>query len=255
MSPGRDSKAVRRDLIVVGVLWGALTWLFILVASRAGLFPLAGAREAVVADAAFRLLMRMAAPVFAFVLAALVYSLLRFRGRGDPPADAPYVREHSAVPRVWVALTAALALYVMYNPGLVGIAEIRGEPHADLVVRVEAVRWGWKFTYPQFGVTGGALVLPVNRRVRFEVTSVDVLHSFWVPAFRLKVDAVPGLETFLHVTPTVIGTATDNFNLRVQCAELCGLGHDIMHTPVRVVEQAEFDLWIGAQKPRAQGGQ
>ncbi len=246
---------MRRDLIVVGVLWGTLTALFLLAASRVDMFPFAASREAVVADGAFRLLMYMAAPVFSLVLAVLVYSLLRFRGRGDPPADAPYVHEHPAVARTWVVLTAALAAYVMYNPGLVGIAEMRGEHRADLVVRVEAQRWSWKFTYPQHGVVSRALVLPVNQRVRFEVSSLDVLHAFWVPAFRTKVDAVPGLQTVLHVTPTVVGTPADSFNLRVRCAELCGLGHDAMFTAVRVVEQAEFDRWIGAQRPRAQGRQ
>jgi cytochrome c oxidase subunit 2 len=244
---------MRRDLVAVGVLWAALTALFLL-ASSVSFFPFVASREAVVADDAFRLLMRIAAPVFALVLAVLAYSLLRFRGRGDPPADAPFVREHPAVARTWFVLTAALAAYVMYNPGLVGLAEMRGEHRADLVVRVEAMRWGWKFTYPEHGVTSRVLVLPVNRRVQFAVTSVDVLHAFWVPAFRTKVDAVPGLETILRVTPTTIGSGRDNFNLRVRCAELCGLGHDVMHVPVRILEQAEFDRWVAAQKPQARGG-
>lgn len=242
---------MRRDLIVVGVLWGTVTALFLLAASRVDMFPFAASREAVVADDAFRLLMYMAAPVFSLVLAVLVYSLLRFRGRGDPPADAPFVREHPAVARTWFVLTAALAAYVMYNPGLVGIVEMRGEHRADLVVRVEAARWSWKFTYPEQGVVSRALVLPVGRRVRFEVTSQDVLHAFWVPAFRTKIDAVPGLQTVLLVTPTVTGSPEKDFNFRVRCAELCGLGHDIMYVPVRVIEQAEFEQWLGAQKRQA----
>ncbi len=244
---------MRRDLVAVGVLWAALTALFLL-ASSVSFFPLAASREAVVADDAFRLLMRMAAPVFSLVLAALIYSLVRFRGRGDPPADAPHVREHPAVARTWFLLTATLAAYLMYNPGLVGLAEMRGEHRADLVVRVEAARWSWKFTYPQHRVVSRVLVLPVNRRVQFEVSSVDVLHAFWVPAFRTKVDAVPNLETILRVTPTTVGSGRDNFNLRVRCAELCGLGHDVMYNQVRIVEQAEFDRWISEQKPQAQGG-
>jgi cytochrome c oxidase subunit 2 len=131
---------------------------------------------------------------------------------------------------------------------------MRGEHRADLVLRVEASRWSWKFIYPQEGITSRVLVLPVGQRVRFEVTSADVIHAFWVPAFRTKVDAVPNMVTVLHVTPTVTGTEADSHAMRVRCAELCGLGHDVMHAPVRVFEKAEFDRWIEEQKPRAQGG-
>lgn len=240
---------MRRDLLILGVLWIAVSLLLILLANRVQFFPFAAAREAAVADSAFRLLLLMAAPVFALVLTVLVYSLVRFRGRGDPPDDAPYVREHPGVARAWFVITSALAIYVMYNPGLVGIAEMRGEHRADLVVRVEAARWFWKFSYPQHGITARELILPVDRRVRFEVTAVDVLHSFWVPAFRTKIDAVPGMTTTLHVTPTAVGSTANNFNLRVQCAELCGVAHDVMRTPMKIVGQAEFDTWTKAQKP------
>ncbi len=245
---------MRRDLIVVGGLWAGLTGVLVLVVSWVDIFPFVGAREARVADDAFRLLMRMAAPAFSFVLAALVYSLLRYRGRGDPPSDAPYVREHPAVARVWFVLTAALAAAVMYQPGLVGIADMHGERRADLEVHVQAVRWGWTFLYPPYGVKSPHLVLPTGRRVRFVVTSSDVIHSFWIPAFRTKVDAVPGLETVLFVTPTVTGSGSDNAQLWVRCAELCGLGHDVMASLVRVVEPAEFDTWLATQKPQARGG-
>lgn len=243
---------MRRDLVAVGLLWAAGAGLFALGAARLDFFPFAASREAAVADAAFRLLLYMAAPVFAFVAVVLVYSFLRFRGRGDPPADAPPLREHPAVARAWLAVTAALAAYVMYNPGLVGIGEMRGEHRADLAVRVEAARWSWKFIYPN-GVASRVLVLPAGRRIRFEVISLDVLHAFWVPAFRTKVDAVPGLVTMLHVTPTVTGTERDSHTLRVRCAELCGLGHDVMHVPVRIVAQGAFDRWLAEQQPQARG--
>ncbi len=256
---------------VLVVWWALLTAVLLVVASRFGAFPLAGAREAAVADHAFRFLMLMAAPVFALVVAVLTYSILARRGQGDPPEAPAYVPEHPAVPRVWFVLTAALAAYVIYNPGLVGLAEMRevplsallgGSPPArvrlaslagaegDLVVRVRASRWMWQFEYPQQGVTSRELVLPVGRRVRFEVTSVDIVHSFWVPAFRTKIDAVPNLTTFLHVTPTRTGTFQESVDLRVQCAELCGTGHAIMAAPVQVVQPDQFDAWVAQQARR-----
>jgi cytochrome c oxidase subunit 2 len=223
-----------------------------IAAARIDIFPPAGAREAQVADAAFRLLMRLAAPVFALVVTVLVVALARRRGHGDPPPDAVPGPEHPAVPRAWFGLTAALAAYVIYNPGLVGIHEMRGDPQADLVVRVEATSWSWEAVYPDAGVRSRELVLPVGRRVRFEITSRDVLHSFWIPAFRTKVDAVPGLRTMLLVTPTAAGTSAAHDAYRLQCAELCGTGHDTMRASVRVVDEETFRRWL--QRDRRAAG-
>jgi cytochrome c oxidase subunit 2 len=256
---------------------GALVgWWVVLTAVLLGLFsgfrgfPAAAAREAAVADHAFRFLLLLATPVFALVVAVLTYSVVARRGKGDPPEPPPYVPEHPWVARAWFAATAALAAYVIYNPGLVGLAEMRGVPvsavwtgaspgvrlaslagaDGDLVVRVRASRWLWQFEYPDQQVTSRELVLPVGRRVRFEVTSADIVHSFWVPAFRTKIDAVPNLTTFLHVTPTRTGSFEQTVDLRVQCAELCGVGHAIMAAPVRVVEPEAFDAWVAQQGRR-----
>ena len=106
------------------------------------------------------------------------------------------------------------------------------------------VQWAWSFTYPdQGGITGAELVLPVDTHVRFDVISVDVLHSFWIPAFRTKIDAVPGLITELHANITKTGNSRDDVNFRVQCAELCGRDHSIMQPPGRVVEREECNAW------------
>ena len=88
------------------------------------------------------------------------------------------------------------------------------------------------------------LVVPVDTRIRFDVTSIDVLHSFWVPAFGMKIDAVPGRTTEMFVTTERTGDYADDSTLRAQCAELCGLSHAEMAMPVRVVERAEFDAWV-----------
>jgi plastocyanin len=91
------------------------------------------------------------------------------------------------------------------------------------------------------------VVLPVDRTVRFDITSRDVLHSFWIPAFLLKIDAVPGLTTTISLKPTETGTFQEDPTLRLQCSQLCGLSHSRMRMPVRVVTQAEFDEWVKSQ--------
>ena len=194
--------------------------------------------------------MILAAPVIAFVVAMLIYSISRFRRRGDPSQDGPPLRTHGPFVAIWVLVTTALTIFMIIHPGITGMAELRaGEKReADMVVQVEGTRWSWKMTYPQHKVTTRSeLVLPVGKHVRFEVTSTDILHAFWVPAFRMKIDAVPGMVTTIYATPNKVGAFAADSGLRLQCAELCGLLHDKMAVPVRVVEQKEFDAWIAQQ--------
>ena len=104
-------------------------------------------------------------------------------------------------------------------------------------------QFAWKFKYSDYGdLESGELVLPVGQEARFTMTAVDVLHSFWVPNFGQKMDAVPGIETSILVTPTQEG------EFQVVCAELCGLGHATMRAKARVVSRTEFDSWIQEQQ-------
>jgi cytochrome c oxidase subunit 2 len=95
------------------------------------------------------------------------------------------------------------------------------------------------------------MVLPLGKLVRFDVTATDVLHAFWVPAFRMKIDAVPGQVTTVFARPNTTGTIEIDAGYRLQCAELCGLGHKDMWFGVRVVEQDEFDAWVAERAPSA----
>jgi len=238
-----------RHFLNAAVLWVVLTAAGELLALRTTFYPTAAAEEARIIDSSFTLLLVLGVPVFTFVLAVLIYSLLRFRSHPEASEEGPPVHGRPGVALLWITVTASLAVYVIFNPGLKGLAELRANQNADLVVRVEGARWFWKATYPDYGITTREIVLPVHRRVRFEVTSVDVVHSFWIPAFRMKIDAVPGMVTRVFVTPTRKGTFKEDYHFRLQCAELCGLGHSLMTAPVTVLEQSEFDAWVGKTKP------
>ncbi|MBI3969843.1 MAG: cytochrome c oxidase subunit II [Chloroflexi bacterium] len=235
-------------------LWVALLWITLTVAGEAvvltfDVLPPVAAEEGRVVDAAFRLLTILGMPVFTFVVAVLVYSVLVFRSRGTPEQDGPPLVARPLIAGAWLVATSALSIYVIINPGLTGLAELRTHREPDVVVQVEGSRWQWKVTYPRQQVTSNKeLVLPVNKHVRFDVTAVDVVHSFWIPSFRMKIDAVPGRVTTVHVTPTQTGTEAQDFNLRLVCAELCGLGHSLMSLSVRVVEQADFDRWVSSAR-------
>ena len=105
-------------------------------------------------------------------------------------------------------------------------------------------QWAWRFEYPQSGVTSDTLILPLNKQAILYLRSEDVIHSFWVPEFRVKQDALPGGEDFirdLRITPSMLG------DYKVRCAELCGTQHAAMQSPVKVVSQDEFTEWLASQ--------
>ena len=244
----------KKEMVILILVWAVITLLGEILASNVQYFPSPAAQEAAIVDGAFRALVALAMPVFTFVLAVLGYSLLRFRSKGQPAQDGPPVRSHKGVVATWFAITGALCLLVIIYPGVTGLAELRARAREkpDLVVQVEGARWFWKITYPDYRITTyKELVLPVDKHVHFMMTSKDVLHAFWVPGFRAKIDAVPGMTTMTDSTPNMLGTFQEDPNFRLQCTQLCGTGHTIMAVPVRVVTQSEFDAWIAQQTKQA----
>lgn len=243
---------MKKDLLVAGVVWAAVTAASLVGAAVMDPFPTAGADAATTVDEAFRAMTFMAAPVFGLVIAGLVSAVVAHRSRG-PTEDGEAIHGTNAVPKVWFGATTALAVVVMIFPGLTGLAELRRDQTADIEVNVTGQRWSWTVQYPAQGVTvtgASEIVLPRGERVQFNITAPvgDVLHSFWIPAFRLKLDAVPGQIGRVFLTPTELGDGAHDVAYRLQCAELCGLQHSRMVTPVRVVEPDEFERWVTARK-------
>ena len=161
--------------------------------------------------------------------------------------DGAPIHGHTGLEVFWVTIpflmVTALAVY-----GWVVLDDIEAKQKNEMVVNVTGQQFTWTFEYPSEKVNSPELVLPVNRPVEFKIKTKDVLHSFWVPQFRLKSDAVPGLTTAIRVTPNKTG------RYEVVCAELCGLGHATMRQFVRVLPASEFDSWVSEQKKAAGGG-
>ncbi|HXF50409.1 MAG TPA: cytochrome c oxidase subunit II [Dehalococcoidia bacterium] len=236
---------MKRDILIAGVLWLALTVVGLFLVGRIDYFPSTMSDKGEEVEHAFRVLALLTVPVAALVVTVLFYSVIVHRSKGDPVDDGPPIMGRGAFPMAWFGITSGLTLLVMIYPGLTSLAKMIDNPTPDLVVNVEGVQWTWLVSYPQQDVRNvRELVLPVDRTVRFDITSRDVLHSFWVPAFLMKIDAVPGKTTTVTFKPTETGTYQEDSALRLQCAELCGLSHSRMMLPVRVVTEEEFQAWV-----------
>ena len=240
----------KTQVIMLALVWAVATAAGIAAVLSVGILPSPAATEAHIIDRAMTLLTVLSVPVFVLVVLLLVYSMIRFRHRGVPTEDGPPIRGNLRLEVVWVLVTLGLTLFLA-GYGTVGLLDIRAlaaEAPNPLVVQVRGSQWLWEFNYPEQNIrTVAELVLPVGRTARFEVTSKDVLHSFWIPAFRMKIDAVPGMVTTVSATPDRTGSFEEDYHFKVQCAELCGVAHAAMLASLRVVEQSEFDAWV-AQK-------
>ena len=180
----------------------------------------------------------IAIAIFALVTAVVVFSVWKWHVPLDDDADGPPIHGHTGLEIAWTAVPAVLVIAI----GIVSAVVLAKNGEAgSKPLEVEAIgqQFAWKFVYPEYGnLTSGELVLPVGQETRFTMTSVDVIHSFWVPQFGQKMDAVPGIETTILVTPNREG------DFAVVCAELCGLGHATMRAKARVVTRSQFDAWV-----------
>jgi cytochrome c oxidase subunit II len=174
--------------------------------------------------------------VFSVVAAVLAFSVWKFRAPPDDDSDGPPTHGHTQLEIVWTAIPVVLVTAISIVSAVV-LAQNSRAGTDPLVVKVHAQQFAWSFTYPN-GKSFGFLTLPKDRHVKLDITSGDVIHSFWVPEFSQKQDAVPGQHTTLVITPTRIGTYP------VICTELCGLGHALMRSHVDVVSPADYAAWV-----------
>ena len=182
--------------------------------------------------------------VFAVVAAVSVYAVAKFRARPDDDSDGPPIHGHTGLEIAWTAVPAVLVTLIAIV-STVALAENGKWQRDRLKVEVTAQQFAWSFEYPQYGgFKSGTLWLQEDRQVELRLRALDVVHSFWVPEFRQKQDAVPGQVTRLGNTPTKTGQRT------LICTELCGLGHALMRAPVVVLSKADFQSCVASKGER-----
>jgi cytochrome c oxidase subunit 2 len=210
-------------------------------------FPTTAATRAPQIDRLFDVLVVASVPVFVLIQVVVLYSVWRFRLRpGEELKDGPPIHGSTRVEVLWTAAPAALIAGLVAYASVV-LADVERARPRELTVKVTAQQFAWSFEYPQSRgepVDSTTLYLPAGRPARLLIGSVDVVHSFFVPEFRGKIDAVPGITTELRLTPTRPG------RYPVLCAELCGLGHAVMRASVVVLAPDRFTSWLARQAER-----
>jgi cytochrome c oxidase subunit 2 len=178
----------------------------------------------------------------------VLFSVWKFRMRpGQEEMDGPPIHGNTRLEVLWTALPACL-LIGMCTYAYTVLRSNEDTKKGEMTVNVTERQFAFEFSYPSPGgkqVVSDALYLPKDKPVVFKLRSLDVIHSFFVPEFSQKLDAVPGITTTLRVTPTRIGTYP------VECTELCGAGHAFMRSTVHVVSPARFQSWLSSQPANA----
>ena len=184
--------------------------------------------------------------ILALVWGLTTFAILRYRRRR--PDLPPQVRGSVALEALWTALPA-LAVLGLFALTLVTLAQVQARSEGGVNLEVRAFRWGWQFTYPQegvsvAGVTGQTpeVVVPVGEPIHVTLTSADVIHAFYVPAFLYKHDANPGATATFDLTVEQPGTYGG------QCAEFCGVYHSRMPFSVRAVPSVQFRAWLSQRR-------
>jgi cytochrome c oxidase subunit 2 len=243
----RDDKHPLGRVVALAVIASAIG---IAIGLAINWFPPAATTKAHEIDTLWDVLVIVSVPIFVLVMTVALYSVWRWRARPGDKSDGEPIHGNARLEVIWVTIptiiVASLAAYAW-----IVLDDVEAKKPNEMQVDVYGQQFEWRFSYPQAGgkpVVTNELYLAKDQPVHFRIHSDDVIHSFWVPEFRLKQDAVPGLTTQVRLTPNRLG------NYRVVCTELCGLGHATMRAPVHVIPRSAFDTWLQKSKSAAAGG-
>jgi cytochrome c oxidase subunit 2 len=207
-------------------------------------FPTDASTQASNFHTLYDVLLIVSVPIFVVVETVVLFSVWKFRMRpGQEGLDGPPIHGNTRLEVVWTALPAVLVVGLCAYAYSVLHSNEATHPGA-MVVNVTERQFAFEFSYPGSGarqIVSPDLYLPRGEPVVFHLRSLDVIHSFFVPEFSEKIDAVPGIVTTLRVTPTRDGTYP------AECTELCGAGHSLMRAAVHVVTPNAFRAWMSAQ--------
>lgn len=242
-------------LAIIGTIVGLVVGVLLIVLSS---LPAQASAQSLDIDNVYFYMLAFAGIIFGIVTIFLVTAVYRFRARPNDTRDGPPQHGHTWLEVIWTLIPFVLIVILGYGGWwLLDTGDVEAQARAEgQQIHVVAYQFGWKYDYLNGNVElkqQSELVLPVNEAVIFELTTLDVIHSFWVPAWRMQMNATPGQVNQMSVTPIKIGT------YEIVCAFLCGIGHSGMNSAiegsiiprVRVVSRADFDKWVAERKAEA----
>lgn len=187
----------------------------------------------------------LSAFVFSLVMVMLFYALWRFKAKPGDESDGEPIHGNTKLEVAWTLIPTIIVLFAAGYSWVV-LDEIESKDANPLTVDVFSQQFAWSFGYPGKGNvwSEGELHVPLGRQVHFKMHSQDVIHSFWVPEWRIKKDNVPGITTTAIITPDRVGA------YQLICAELCGFGHAAMRAKVVVEPPARFRKWVAGLKEK-----
>jgi cytochrome c oxidase subunit 2 len=242
MQPHRRALALRRLVVAA------------LVLSAAGCAPNSVTEEGRAVYNLYNLFLYIAAVVFVVVSGLVIWSVVRYRRRGDELPKQTHGNNRLELTWTLIPTVIVLFLFVVTIQAQDKVLDRSGQ--ADVNVTVTAFQWSWRFTYEGTGaeVLGSPehipeMVVPVGQTVRVKLVSADVVHAFYVPQTLFKRQAIPGTDNEFDLTFEKVGL------YHGQCTQFCGLQHPDMVFRVRVVNQGEYQSWLAAATRRGSAGQ
>lgn len=185
-------------------------------------------------DTAFKFIFGVSIVILLLITVTILYFLYRYNKKRNPvPSD---IDGNMVAETIWIVVPC-LIVAAMFWYGWTGYKALRNAPADSYQIKVTARMWSWTFAYPN-GKTSDKLYVPANTPIKLDMTAKDVIHSFFAPAFRIKMDTVPGMQTY---TWFYSGRPAE---YDIQCAEYCGVGHSRMMTKIVVVPQDKFKAWL-----------
>ena len=186
--------------------------------------------------------------VFSVVVVMLAFAVWRFRAKPGDESDGKPIHGSTRLEILWTVIPTIIVLFAAGYSWVV-LDDIEGEAANQVPIKVTAQQYKWTFEYPEADVVADEMHVPVGEQLELELEAYDVIHSFWVPEWRIKRDLVPipegnptDVDNVVRVTPTRQGT------YQLVCTELCGWGHATMRANVVVESRQAFEQWLAEQE-------
>jgi cytochrome c oxidase subunit II len=195
-------------------------------------------------DAVFFFVFGLSLLFLLFITILMIYFVIRYSKKRHPKAEQ--IANHTGLEILWTTIPLVLFLAIFYY-GWTNYEYMRQAPRDSMVVKVMARQWVWSFEYPN-GKQTKLLFAPIGKPMKLEVRSLDVVHGFFVPSFRLKIDAVPGRVNTAWFEATMLGS------FDIECTVICGVDHSLMLSKAVIVPEDEFKAWYFGRETAPEPG-